>query len=209
MSVPLPAYRPLPSEFEPLVRARRSIRHFTAEAVSLDQVGYLLIAAQGVTGDSPHRRAIPSPGGLHTLTLYVAATRVTGLPAGVWRYDALTGSLDPLGVGNPWPEITAGASGLRRVNEAPAALFISTTAGPATAKYGDRARRYVLMEAGHCGQNICLAAGALGLGAVTVGQFDDGALAGVFHLGPEEDPLYLLPFGHPAPVQPASPASTA
>ena len=44
------------------------------------------------------------------------------------------------------------------------------------AKYRERAYRYVLLEAGHVGQNLCLAATGLGLGACTVGAFDDDDL---------------------------------
>jgi len=44
------------------------------------------------------------------------------------------------------------------------------------AKYRERTYRYVLLEAGHVGQNLCLAATGLGLGACTVGAFDDDDL---------------------------------
>jgi len=64
-------------------------------------------------------------------------------------------------------------------------------------KYGARGVRYVHIETGHAGQNICLQATALGLGAVTVGAFDDEAVKRVLHLPGEETALYLIPIGRP------------
>ena len=44
-------------------------------------------------------------------------------------------------------------------------------------RYGDRGYRYVLLEAGHVGQNLDLASSALGLGALDLGGFLDRMLA--------------------------------
>jgi SagB-type dehydrogenase family enzyme len=66
-------------------------------------------------------------------------------------------------------------------------------------KYGARAYRFALMEAGHVGQNLLLAAAALGLGAVPLGGFYDrevDAFLGVD--GIYEASLYLVPVGYPA-----------
>ena len=49
-------------------------------------------------------------------------------------------------------------------------------------KYGKRAVRYVHMETGHAAQNLFLQAGALDLDTVTVGAFDDEAVAALLQL---------------------------
>jgi nitroreductase len=51
------------------------------------------------------------------------------------------------------------------------------------------------MEAGHAAQNLALQATALGLGSVTVGAFDDAAVARLLRLPSDEAPLYLMPVG--------------
>jgi SagB-type dehydrogenase family enzyme len=66
------------------------------------------------------------------------------------------------------------------------------------ARYGDRAERYVHLEAGHAAQNLLLQAVALGLGAVPIGAFDDAAVQEVLGLPTEWVPLYLIPVGVPA-----------
>ena len=70
------------------------------------------------------------------------------------------------------------------------ALFLRTTN-----KYGDRGKRYVLMEAGHAAQNIYLQTVSLNLGTVSIGSFDDVQIKNILHITNEEEPLYILPIG--------------
>lgn len=65
----------------------------------------------------------------------------------------------------------------------------------AAQKYGDRAERYCLLEAGHSAQNVLLQATALGLGAVPVGAFSDEEVADLLHLPTRLRPVYLIPVG--------------
>ena len=61
-------------------------------------------------------------------------------------------------------------------------------------KYGDRAYRFTLLEAGHVGQNLVLAATALGLAAVPIGGFFDRRVDAFLGIdGLHEASLYLLP----------------
>ena len=55
--------------------------------------------------------------------------------------------------------------------------------------------RYVHIEVGHAAQNLALQATALGLGSVTVGAFDDDAVARLLKLPKGEAPFYLMPVG--------------
>jgi SagB-type dehydrogenase family enzyme len=57
--------------------------------------------------------------------------------------------------------------------------------------------RYMLMEAGHVAQNICLQATALDLGSVVIGAFSDKEAADILKLDPEEAPLYIIAVGKP------------
>ena len=65
------------------------------------------------------------------------------------------------------------------------------------AKYGTRATRYVHMEAGHAAENLLLQAVALGLGGVVIGAFYDDQVRQALDLPEEQEPLYLIPVGHP------------
>ncbi|UCC76145.1 MAG: nitroreductase family protein, partial [Anaerolineales bacterium] len=83
--------------------------------------------------------------------------------------------------------------------EQAAATFVLTAVYARTAgKYGARAERYVKLEAGHAAENLLLQAVALGLGAVVIGAFYDADVAAALAVGADEEPLYLIPVGHPA-----------
>ncbi|HEY68776.1 MAG TPA: SagB/ThcOx family dehydrogenase, partial [Thermoflexia bacterium] len=60
----------------------------------------------------------------------------------------------------------------------------------------ERAYRYVLLEAGHIGQNLYLAATSMGLGACAVGAFLDDDLNDLLGLdGKDEAALYIISVG--------------
>ena len=77
-------------------------------------------------------------------------------------------------------------------------------------KYQDRAYRYGLIEAGHIGENLYLAATSMGLGACAVGAFMDddmNALLGVD--GVEEAIVYMLALGKPRTTGRREPSITS
>jgi SagB-type dehydrogenase family enzyme len=84
------------------------------------------------------------------------------------------------------------------IAQAPLALVITAEYERTSGKYGDRATRYVHMEAGHAAQNVYLQAEALGLGTVVAGAFQDEAIAQALSLPAGHRPLYIMPVGHPA-----------
>ena len=57
--------------------------------------------------------------------------------------------------------------------------------------------RYVQLEAGHAAQNLLLQAVALNLGAVPIGAFSDDEVKTELSLPADQQPLYLIPVGHP------------
>jgi SagB-type dehydrogenase family enzyme len=66
-------------------------------------------------------------------------------------------------------------------------------------RYGERAYRYIYMDAGHAGQNLHLAATALGLGCCAIGAFFDDEVNAILGLdGLEETAVYLSVVGVPA-----------
>lgn len=84
------------------------------------------------------------------------------------------------------------------VGAAPVVFVIAAEPARTEAKYGDRAERYVHLEAGHAAQNLLLQATALGLGGVSIGAFDDDEVARIVRLSEGFEPLYLIPVGHPS-----------
>ncbi len=179
---------------ERALETRRSVRDFAPHALSLRQIGQLLWACQGVTsGDG--KRTAPSAGALYPLTSWLIARRVTDIREGVYRYDPRAEGLELRRPGSFARSLAEAALGQGWIAHAPAILAITAAVSRTAARYGSRAERYVLLEAGHAAQNIYLQAQSLGLGTVIVGAFDDAEVAKILSLPAGETPLALLPVG--------------
>lgn len=175
---------------------RRSVREFSADALTLSDISRLAWAAQGVTG-SEHRTA-PSAGATYPLEVYLAAGKVEGLAPGVYRYLPERHRLELVSEGDIRERLADAAMNQEWLRRAPLVMVIAAVPDRTAARYGRRAERYVNMEAGHAAQNLLLQATTLGLGATPVGAFDDAEVTRLLHLPVGETPLYLIPVGRPA-----------
>jgi len=179
---------------EQTLLARRSVRTFSRDPLTVDDLTQLLWAAQGITHSQGYRTA-PSAGALYPLELYVVVGHMVGLPAGLYRYLGREHALHAKSARDLRAEMAAAAYGQRPVERAPASFLFTAVYERMTAKYGPRGVRYVDMEAGHSAQNLCLQAVALDLKSVVIGAFQDEAIRQVAMLPADEAPLYLVPVG--------------
>lgn len=169
---------------------RRSVRRYTSAVLSRREVGQLLWAAQGVTRDWGARTA-PSAGALYPLEVYVVTAE------GLYHYipHGHRMTLTPqVGLREKlW------AAGLKQdcIRQAPAVFVVAAVYERTSVKYGERAARYVYLEAGHAAENLLLQAVALGLGGVPVGAFYDDQVQTVLGLSQDQEPIYLVPVGYP------------
>ncbi len=176
---------------EAAIQARRSIRRFTDEALTIEQIGQLAWAAQGITERSRGLRATPSAGATYPLDVYMVTAE------GVYSYEPAEHALVAHRSGDLREPLARAALGQGSVRAAPLVIVVTAVYERTTGRYGDRAERYVHIEVGHLGQNVHLQAVAMGLGSVPVGAFDPAAIAECLNLPPERVPLYLIPVGHP------------
>jgi SagB-type dehydrogenase family enzyme len=172
------------------------MRAFRHQALTWDQLGQLLWAAQGTTGTDA-KRAAPSAGALYPLELYVVAGHVEWITAGVYRYLPRTHEAVLIAPGHQRVMLVDAVQGQEWIATAPAIVCIAAAVERTTEKYGNRGRGYVYMEAGHAAENLMLQAVALGLAATMVGAFNDDAVKQLLHLRANETPLCLIPVGTP------------
>ena len=177
---------------EKVLSARRSVRDYKDSALRLSEVAQLLWAAQGITADWGGKTA-PSAGATYPLEIYAVVGDVEGLELGVYHYISGSHSLKKTVEGDLREQLSASALGQRCVAEAPVTVVVTAVSDRTTRRYGERGIRYVHMEVGHVGQNVCLQAKTLGLSTVMIGAFRDEAVKGVLKL--KEEPLYLIPVG--------------
>jgi SagB-type dehydrogenase family enzyme len=196
-AVRLPDAEPARESLDALVAARRSTREYADAPLALAQLSTLLATSYGVTGALGPQplRAVPSGGALYPLELYVAAQQVDGLERALYHYDPLRATLermrplrgDALAGLTPYDELLVPSA---------AVAMISAVFWRSRFKYGARAYRFALLEAGHVAQNFLLAATALALAACPVGGFFDRRVDAFLGIdGLYEASLYLLPVG--------------
>lgn len=194
------------SPLSELLASRVSCRSFAPEPLTLDDLGGVLHAAYGVQGRAQLgameflERPVPSGGGLYPLELYVIARTVSGVTPGVYHYAPVTDGLEQVReVVLPERFLTYLFMGQGLVVEAAALLVVTAVVSRSLTKYSDRGYRYQLLEAGHVGQNIGLAAVERGLGACSLGGFFDDELAALLDVDPDfEVALYAIAVGVPA-----------
>jgi len=187
--------------FEAL-RLRASLREYAEEPLRLEELGLLAWAACGENGREERGfryRTVPSAGALYPLELYAACRAVEGVAPGVYRYSPEGHSLEPRRTGDVSRELARAALGQGMLARAAAVFAISAVESRTTRRYGERGRRYVLMEVGAASENLHLAATALGLGSCAVGAFDDESVNAILGLdGRAERALLLQTVGRPA-----------
>ena len=177
---------------ETAMASRRTVREFKKDGLTGAQFGQLLWACQGVTaGDG--KRSAPSAGALGPLEIYSVTAD------GVGHYVPDGHRLEDHASGDRRKGLAGATAGQDRVAVAPLTIVITGVLARTAWKYGgDRAWRYVNLEAGHAAQNILLQATALGLAGCPMGAFDDGAVQDLLELPADHRPLYLLAVGHSA-----------
>ncbi len=176
---------------------RRSVSSFQKTSISLDELGQLLWAAQGVTNPENFRTA-PSAGALYPINIYAAVGNVNGLEPGVYKYRPHTHDMVETGNVDKRDALCRAALIQTTIRQAPVVIVLAANFEKTTVKYGRRGFRYVLLEAGHTAQNICLQAVALHLGSAVIGAFSDAKVSRIIGLDRGYTPLYLLPQGKTA-----------
>lgn len=183
---------------EEAIRQRRSIRAYAATTMSQEMLSRLLFYADGINAEQGgiRLRAAPSAGALYPLEIYVVVNRVESVEAGVYHYAVQDHALAQLRVGDMRDEVMRAGLLQRFLGEANVVLVLTAIFQRLRWKYCERTYRYALLEAGHIGQNIYLAATALGMGACAVGAFNDDAVNALVSVdGQEEAAVYMLAVG--------------
>ena len=153
-------------------------------------------SAHGITAESD-RGPTPSAGGLQALELYVVHLSGSWLPPGLYHYDRRGHYLSQIG-GHAdraaWEELVPSLRGL----QGGALLWVLVGDVPrVAAKYGDRAGRFLLLEAGHLMQSLCLLSTSMRLCTVPLGGSFEREIARQFALPSTDSVLYIGACGVP------------
>ena len=166
---------------------RRCARRLATELPATTRLGRILQLAHGVTGDAG-RGPTPSAGGLQAIELYVIGLADAGwLPRAVYHYDRRQHHLAR--VADAPERGTCSDTWLPSLATVDGGALVWLVVGDGArvaAKYGARGSRFVLNEAGHLMQNLCLASHAAGLCTVPLGGYYERVIADALKLPPED-----------------------
>jgi len=179
---------------EQALRLRRSVRTFSAKPLQLAEAAQLLWSAQGITSRDGLRTA-PSAGALYPLEIYLVAGNVNDLPVGLWHYLPDHHRLERLADTDLRIPLAHAALDQAWIRKAAAVVVFAAVYERTSRKYGERAIRYVHIEAGHAAENLFLQAVSLDLKTVIVGAFRDDELRNTLQLPEDHAPLRLMPVG--------------
>jgi SagB-type dehydrogenase family enzyme len=193
-SVPLESPGDLDRALPGAIVQRRSARGFTGQPIEIEQLGRALGYAFGRprNGDGSVRYPTRKDG---LLRAHVVVNDVDGIDAGLYLVEGAGAALQPLSKGDLRSRLYHLALNQEIARRCAAVLVFSAPAREAVAAYGDRAYRYLHLEAGAIGEAFQLAAGALGLGACGIGGFLDDTAAELLGIDTEDFVLYLVTLG--------------
>ncbi len=180
---------------------RRSVRSFLSAEIPLEALARLAWSIGAVRERSYGSlfRVVPSAGALYPVETYIMVNRVKGLEPGVYHLYIPDFSLELVVSGDKSKTLAHAALDQEMIAQASAAFIWTAMIDRSRIKYGERAFRYVYLDAGHMGQNLYLSATAMGLGCCTIGAFFDDEVNSVLELdGIQETVIYMGVVGIPA-----------
>jgi SagB-type dehydrogenase family enzyme len=198
---------PPESPLQKLILERCSCRKYEKRGMPVESLSTLLFAAYGATRkmrlpDETNYlcRSIPSAGGLYPMEIYVLLQRVENVADGIYHYNVLHHALEPVKIGQVIEELGGVMLALPFIQDANVVCFLVAVFSRTQNKYGPRGYRFILLEAGHSAQNICLAATQAGLASLCIGGYLDAKLNNILHLDPiKEGVIYAVAAGYAAP----------
>lgn len=182
INLPLPQDLQVDSlDISTAIQQRRSIRKYTGGHLSLAELSHLLWCTQGVQKALPSHslRTVPSAGARHAFETWLVVNNVSGLQPGLYRFVAskhqlalITHAID----NDIADQVTSYCSNQSFIKTA-AALFIWVAVPYRMSwRYGERAYRYLHLDAGHVCQNLYLAAQSIDAGVCAIASYDDDQL---------------------------------
>lgn len=187
-------------DLQTAIAGRASHRTFTDEALTLEELAFLLWATQGVRKrlhEAAVLRTVPSAGCRHPFETYLAVQNVQGLNSGIYRYLPLDHALASVkGADSLGNRLVAATHGQRFTGKA-AVTFLWTVIPERTEwRYAEASYKVIALDAGHVCQNLYLACAAIGAGTCAIAAYDQARADELLSIdGIDEFTVYIAPVG--------------
>lgn len=198
---------PMPSDLEgphsDLYKAlveRRSVRQYSGIPMTKSELSYLLDSTcriQKVLGDNVASfRPAPSGGARHPFETYLVVKNISGLESGHYHYLPLTHQLEKLSNLTDDLTLVESVNGQKFTASANVVFYWSVIPYRAEWRYGLKSHKVMLIDLGHLGQNLYLAAEGINAGACAIASYDQEKADALFELdGVDEFIAYIIPVG--------------
>ncbi|MDX1978183.1 MAG: SagB/ThcOx family dehydrogenase [Pseudanabaenaceae cyanobacterium bins.68] len=183
---------------EQTILRRRSTRAYTGASIDFSSLVILLEFTY-----QPHNFADQGlyPRGNYfapeLLQTFLAVSNVAGLEDGCYYYSVEAEELRQIRFKNFRPDLHFLCLGQDLGRDAAVVVFHTADLEKAVASYGDRAYRYLHLDAGQLGQRINLAATYLGLGVSGIAGFFDDQVNQLLGIPEQEAVIYITTIGQP------------
>ena len=183
------------------ITKRRSHRSYANTPLTLEELSYLVWAAQGVhevwREGVAVRRTVPSAGARHPFETYLVINRVQDVEAGLYRYLSMEHKLCKLYSDPALANKTANACHHQGFVSRSAVTFIWTAIPYRTEwRYVLMAPKLVNIDAGHMCQNLYLAATSISAGICAIAAYNQKELDALLGVdGEDEFAIYVAPVG--------------
>ncbi len=163
-----------------IINERKSVRNYLEKPINLEELSYLLWCTQGVKkiiSNISTKRVVPSAGARHPLETYLIINQVEGLPVGLYRYLSLEHKLLKIKLDPNIMSVLVDACNNQEFIRKSAVVFLwSANIYRMKWRHGQRAYRYIFLDAGHVGQNLYLSADVIDCGVCAISVFSDDKL---------------------------------
>ena len=178
---------------------RRSTRAFSGDPINKNELGNILDFAYSPKLFLEEDNLDPEPVffDLSLIETFIAVNNVNELEEGCYYYSNNGRYLRQVRFKNFRDDIYYLCLGQELGYNASAVIFHTCNLSNAVFKYGERAYRYLHLDAGHLGQRINLAAINLNLGVSGIGGFFDNEVNEVLGIPEHEAVIYITTLGVP------------
>lgn len=165
-----------------MLEGRASRRVYADQALTLRELSFLLWSTQGIRKivgkqNKASFRNVPSAGARHPLETYLFLNRVEGLSKGIYHYLPEGHRLECIEEWDDYEsELQEALCGQQFAAQAPVIFVWSAIPYRTEWRYGMKAAKYILLDAGHACENLYLASEAVGCAVCAIGAYDQELL---------------------------------
>lgn len=183
-----------------LVEKRKSLRKYSTETLTQEELAYLLWGTQGIktiTKKPVTFRTVPSAGARHPFETYLLINRVEGLKPGLYRYMALNHQIAKLPAEKTiCQQLTEACLKQQHVLNSAVTFIWVADVQRTVWRYCQRGYRYMYLDAGHVCQNLYLLAESIDCGVCAIGAYNDEVVNEILGLdGEDQFAIYLATLG--------------